>query len=221
MKKPIIALILICIMTTPGCFSSEVDLDDNLHGDPIEKSKRANDFDLITSDNQSYNFAQETAGKVVIIAFLFTNCYDICPVVTYNLGTIHESLNQSEIDSIEFLTITVDPWRDNTTVLNEWKQATTSNWTHLTINNLDEDSQELQELNNVWTNFDVGLQIEENASNDSSGIHHTGDYNIDHSTGTIIIDHLGYQRVWWGDYDWIVDLVKEDLLYLVSQIDEK
>jgi hypothetical protein len=42
---------------------------------------------------------------------------------------------------------------------------------------------------------------------------------VNHTTGTVIVDHLGNQRVWWGDYDWIVDLVKEDLLYLVSEIE--
>ncbi len=209
---------LTTIVILPGCMTSEGEEEDNFHGDSLD-SKKVNDFSLITSDNQSYDFGQETENKVVIIAFLFTNCYDICPIVTYNLGMIHESLNQSIKDSIEFLTITVDPWRDNITTLGEWKLATQSNWTHLTINDLDEQSAEMEELMNVWNNFDVGLLIEDNATDETSGRHHPGDYNVNHSTGTVIVDHLGNQRVWWGDYDWIVDLVKEDLLYLVSEIE--
>lgn len=209
---------LTTIVILPGCMTSEGEEEDNFHGDSLD-SKKVNDFSLITSDNQSYDFGQETENKVVIIAFLFTNCYDICPIVTYNLGMIHESLNQSIKDSIEFLTITVDPWRDNITTLGEWKLATQSNWTHLTINDLDEQSVEMEELMNVWNNFDVGLLIEDNATDETSGRHHPGDYNVNHSTGTVIVDHLGNQRVWWGDYDWIVDLVKEDLLYLVSEIE--
>tara|TARA_B110000459_G_scaffold27916_1_gene27689 strand:+ start:370 stop:1026 length:657 start_codon:yes stop_codon:yes gene_type:complete len=218
MQKIIIALMLTTIVILPGCMTSEGEEEDNFHGDSLD-SKKVNDFSLITSDNQSYDFGQETENKVVIIAFLFTNCYDICPIVTYNLGMIHESLNQSIKDSIEFLTITVDPWRDNITTLGEWKLATQSNWTHLTINDLDEQSVEMEELMNVWNNFDVGLLIEDNATDETSGRHHPGDYNVNHSTGTVIVDHLGNQRVWWGDYDWIVDLVKEDLLYLVSEIE--
>tara|TARA_B110000444_G_scaffold35323_1_gene30743 strand:+ start:349 stop:1005 length:657 start_codon:yes stop_codon:yes gene_type:complete len=218
MQKIIIALMLTTIVILPGCMTSEGEEEDNFHGDSLD-SKKVNDFSLITSDNQSYDFGQETENKVVIIAFLFTNCYDICPIVTYNLGMIHESLNQSIKDSIEFLTITVDPWRDNITTLGEWKLATQSNWTHLTINDLDEQSAEMEELMNVWNNFDVGLLIEDNATDETSGRHHPGDYNVNHSTGTVIVDHLGNQRVWWGDYDWIVDLVKEDLLYLVSEIE--
>mgnify|MGYP001460117937 CR=1 FL=1 len=218
MQKIIIALMLTTIVILPGCMTSEGEEEDNFHGDSLD-SKKVNDFNLITSDNQSYDFGQETENKVVIIAFLFTNCYDICPIVTYNLGMIHDSLNQSIKDSIEFLTITVDPWRDNVTTLEEWKLATQSNWTHLTINDLDEQSVEMKELMDVWNNFDVGLLIEDNATDETSGRHHPGDYNVNHSTGTVIVDHLGNQRVWWGDYDWIVDLVKEDLLYLVSEIE--
>lgn len=209
---------LTTIVVLPGCMTSDGEEEDNFHGDSLD-SKKVNDFSLITSDNQSYDFGQETENKVVIIAFLFTNCYDICPIVTYNLGMIHDSLNQSIKDSIEFLTITVDPWRDNITTLEEWKLATKSNWTHLTINDLDEQSVEMEELMNVWNNFDVGLLIEDNVTDETSGRHHPGDYNVNHSTGTVIVDHLGNQRVWWGDYDWIVDLVKEDLLYLVSEIE--
>lgn len=213
-----ISLMMALIIILPGCMTTDTEQENPFHGDFID-SRDVNDFDLITSDNQSYNFQQETENKVVIIAFLFTNCYDICPIVTYNLGMIHDTLTQSQKESIEFLTITVDPWRDNITTLSEWKLATQSNWTHLTINNLDSDSEEMQELNGIWNNFDVGLLIEENETTGTSGRHHPGDYNVNHTTGTVIVDHLGNQRVWWGDYDWIVDLVKEDLLYLVSEIE--
>ena len=218
MNGSVISLLMVLIIILPGCMTSDSEQENPFHGDFID-SRDVNDFDLITSDNQSYNFQQETENKVVIIAFLFTNCYDICPIVTYNLGMIHDSLTQSQKESIEFLTITVDPWRDNITTLSEWKLATQSNWTHLTINNLDTDSEEMQELNGIWNNFDVGLLIEENETTGTSGRHHPGDYNVNHTTGTVIVDHLGNQRVWWGDYDWIVDLVKEDLLYLVSEIE--
>jgi len=218
MNRSMISLMMALIIILPGCMTSDTEQESPFHGDFID-SRDVNDFDLITSDNQSYNFQQETENKVVIIAFLFTNCYDICPIVTYNLGMIHDTLTQSQKESIEFLTITVDPWRDNITTLSEWKLATQSNWTHLTINNLDSDSEEMQELNGIWNNFDVGLLIEENETTGTSGRHHPGDYNVNHTTGTVIVDHLGNQRVWWGDYDWIVDLVKEDLLYLVSEIE--
>lgn len=204
----------------PGCINSENETESIFHGDIISDAKPISDFTLLTSDNTTYDFKQETDGKITVIAFLFTNCYDICPVVTYNLRAIHETLNESQLDKIEFLTITVDPWRDNTTILEEWKQSTKSNWTHLTVSDTQQTSTEMSTLTQVWNDFDVGFKIEENITeSNTSGRHHPSsyDYNIAHSTGTVLVDHEGNQRIWWGDYDWIIDLVKEDILNLVAE----
>ena len=207
----------------PGCINSDNDTESIFHGDIITDARPISDFTLLTSDNTRYDFKQNTEGKVTVIAFLFTNCYDICPVVTYNLRAIHETLNQSQLDKIEFLTITVDPWRDNTTVLEEWKQSTKSNWTHLTVSDTQQSSTEMSTLAQVWNDFDVGFKIEENTTeSNTSGRHHPSsyDYNIAHSTGTVLVDHKGNQRIWWGDYDWIIDLVKEDILNLVAEAED-
>lgn len=220
MKKTIITLAMCLMFILPGCINSENETESIFHGDIILDAKPISDFTLLTSDNTTYDFKQETDGKITVIAFLFTNCYDICPVVTYNLRAIHETLNESQLDKIEFLTITVDPWRDNTTILEEWKQSTKSNWTHLTVSDTQQTSTEMSTLTQVWNDFDVGFKIEENTTqSNTSGRHHPSsyDYNIAHSTGTVLVDHEGNQRVWWGDYDWIIDLVKEDILNLVAE----
>ena len=220
MKKIIITLTICLMFLLPGCINSETETENIYHGDIISDARPISDFTLLTSDNTSYDFKQETEGKVTVIAFLFTNCYDICPVVTYNLRAIHETLNESQLDKIEFLTITVDPWRDNTTILEEWKQSTKSNWTHLTVSDTQQSSSEMSTLAQVWNDFDVGFKIEENTTqSNTSGRHHPSsyDYNIAHSTGTVLVDHKGNQRIWWGDYDWLIDLVKEDILNLVAE----
>ena len=220
MKKTIITLAMCMMFILPGCINSDNDAESIFHGDIISDARPISDFTLLTSDNTSYDFKENTEGKVTVIAFLFTNCYDICPVVTYNLRAIHETLNESQLDKIEFLTITVDPWRDNTTILEEWKQSTKSNWTHLTVSDSQQSSSEMSTLAQVWNDFDVGFKIEENTTeSNTSGRHHPSsyDYNIAHSTGTVLVDHEGNQRIWWGDYDWIIDLVKEDILNLVAE----
>ena len=220
MKKIIITLATCMMFILPGCINSDNDTESIFHGDIISDARLISDFTLLTSDSTSYDFKENTEGKVTVIAFLFTNCYDICPVVTYNLRAIHETLNESQLDKIEFLTITVDPWRDNTTILEEWKQSTKSNWTHLTVSDTQQSSSEMSTLAQVWNDFDVGFKIEENTTeSNTSGRHHPSsyDYNIAHSTGTVLVDHEGNQRIWWGDYDWIIDLVKEDILNLVAE----
>ena len=120
MKKIFVSLM--CLMfILPGCVNSSDEAESIFHGELITSGNKISEFTLLTSDNVTYDFKQNTDGKVTVIAFLFTNCYDICPVVTYNLRHIHESLNDTMLEKIEFITITVDPWRDNTTVLEDWK----------------------------------------------------------------------------------------------------
>jgi len=223
MLKNTATLILCMMFILPGCINSDNETENIFHGDIISDARPISDFTLLTSDNTSYHFKENTEGKVTVIAFLFTNCYDICPVVTHNLRAIHETLNESQLEKIEFLTITVDPWRDNTTTLEEWKQSTKSNWTHLTVSDTQQSSSEMSTLAQVWNDFDVGFKIEENTNqSNTSGRHHPSsyDYNIAHSTGTILVDHEGNQRIWWGDYDWIIDLVKEDILNLVAEAED-
>lgn len=223
MRKNTVTLILCMMFILPGCINSDNETENIFHGDIISDARSISDFTLLTSDNTSYDFKENTEGKVTVIAFLFTNCYDICPVVTYNLRAIHETLNESQLEKIEFLTITVDPWRDNTTILEEWKQSTKSNWTHLTVSDTQQSSSEMSTLAQVWNDFDVGFKIEENTTqSNTSGRHHPSsyDYNIAHSTGTVLVDHEGNQRIWWGDYDWIIDLVKEDILNLVAEAED-
>ena len=191
------------------------------HGEPLENVK-VQDFTLTSSEGTAWTYSEEAANTTLAIAFLFTNCLDICPIVTHNMKWVKSQLTDDELNKTTFLTITVDPWRDNVTTLHEWKTGTNSEWTHLTASSNDSDSPSMNALQNVWVNFGVGLTIEEydaNANNQSNGSnssarHHPDDYTVNHETGTILVDRFGHQRVWWGDNDWVLDLFLEDLRYL-------
>ena len=191
------------------------------HGEPLENVK-VQDFTLTSSEGTAWTYSQEATNTTLAIAFLFTNCLDICPIVTHNMKWVKSQLTDDELNKTTFLTITVDPWRDNVTTLHEWKTGTNSEWTHLTSSSNDSDSPSMNALQNVWVNFGVGLTIEEydaNANNQSNGSnssarHHPDDYTVNHETGTILVDRFGHQRVWWGDNDWVLDLFLEDLRYL-------
>ena len=212
MRTPILSLLMCASMLLAGCFSpGEVDRW-SPHGEEIDYV-RVNDFTLTSSEGESWTYSEEAANTTLAIAFLFTNCIDICPIVTYNMDWVRSQLSEDELNKTTFLTITVDPWRDNVSVLHEWKTGTNSEWIHLTSMSNDSESPSMKALQDVWVNFGVGLTIEETANN-SSARHHPDDYTINHETGTILVDKFGYQRVWWGDNDWILDLFLEDLRYL-------
>ena len=211
MKKLMLTLLVSTSLFLAGCFSPEQSIDWDPNGESID-SITVDDFTLTTSENTSWSFSEEAENTTVVIAFLFTNCLDICPIVTHNMKWVQTQLTPEEREATTFLTITVDPWRDNVSVLHEWKTGTTSDWTHLTVSNNDTNAEPMQRLQNVWLNFGVGLTIED--TNSTEARHHPDDYTVNHETGTVLIDRFGNQRVWWGDNDWVVDLFLEDLRYL-------
>ena len=92
MIKRALTVLMVLMFLLPGCVSSQDNTESIFHGELITSSNQISEFTLLTSDNATYDFKENTDGKVTVIAFLFTNCYDICPVVTYNLRHIHESL---------------------------------------------------------------------------------------------------------------------------------
>ena len=61
-----------------------------------------------------------------------------------------------------------------------------------------------------------GLETQQ-SEGDVSVKHHPLTYWVDHTTGTIIVDKQMQQRVWWGDADWIPELVLEDIYKLLEE----
>ena len=212
MRSRLLSILFCILLFLAGCFSP-ADIDRwEPKGEAIESIK-VQDFTLTTSEGTSWTYSEEAANTTLAIAFLFTNCLDICPIVTHNMKWVKAQLSDEELNKTTFLTITVDPWRDNVSVLHDWKTGTNSEWTHLTSTSNESESPSMNMLQNVWVNFGVGLTIEEAGTN-TSARHHPDDYTVNHSTGTILVDRFGYQRVWWGDNDWTLDLFLEDLRYL-------
>ena len=197
------------MMVIPGCLSN-TEIDD-YYGDDINPPLAFQSFELVDQNNNSFS-SESFAGKVVVIAFLFTNCPDICPIVSANLAYITKELGTDYGTEVEILSITVDPWRDTWETLADYSEGRNLNWTHLTSNTIDENDQ-YPELEAVWGDFGVGLNVVE--ANGTSARHHPLAYEVDHSTGTIIIDRSGNQRIWWGDLDWAPELVLQDIRALM------
>ena len=193
------ALLMCTLLLLAGC-TSPGDVERwTPHGEPLE-SVKVLDFTLTSSEGNNWTYSEEAANT--------------------NMKWVKSQLSPDELNKTTFLTITVDPWRDNASTLHDWKTGTNSEWIHLTSSSNDSESPSMAALQDVWINFGVGLTIEEydanNADNDSnsSARHHPDDYTVNHETGTILVDRFGHQRVWWGDNDWVLDLVLDDVRYL-------
>ena len=203
-------LVTVCLLTA-GCLAEE---KSPFYGEEIKPAVGVEDFILLDENGEPYALSQ-LEGKVIVIAFLFTRCPDICPIVSANLHYVSEQLGDAYGEDVAILSITVDPWTDNSNLLKQYSDERGFHWPHLTGS--------LEELQPVWINFDVGLttydsdQDEdgvadgfdrcadtpegEEVDHDGCGVdtqqsedttvtvnHHPLSYWIAHTTGTIIVD---------------------------------
>jgi protein SCO1/2 len=240
MIRTILTILLTFSFLTAGCLGSQQEID-IFYGEDINPSVPANDFTLIDENGNNFSL-HEFKGDVVVIAFLFTRCPDICPVVSANLAYVSQELGDLYGSEVQILTVTVDPWTDNSSVLEQYSDARGIDWPHLTAN--------VSVIEPVWRNFAVGLATydsdldsdgvadgfdtcanttagesvdnegcseSQRDSNQIKVMHHPLNYWVDHTTGTIIIDKEMNQRVWWGDTDWNAELVLEDIKLLLDE----
>ena len=238
------AVLVIASVILAGCLEDAE--SDVFYGEDIDPPVPVDDFVLVDENGGNYSLYQ-LQGKVIVVAFLFTRCPDICPIVSANLDFVSEELGDKFGSEVAILSITVDPWADNSSVLSAYAEQRGLDWPHLTTS----DPSDLSELEEVWRNFGVGLEVY-NSDEDSDGVvdgfdtcpgtpegesvddngcgletqqtegdvkvmHHPLTYWVGHETGTIIIDKQMHQRVWWGDNDWNVELVLEDIYLLLEE----
>jgi protein SCO1/2 len=134
------------------------------------------DFILIDQNGQKFHF-KNLRGKVVIVAFAYTTCPDVCPLITAALRQVQTHLSERDRDKSYLLTVTTDPEIDSPKVLAAYAKrygAELGGWSFLTG---DESTLKL-----VWKSFGVGVKRK------ARGL-------VDHTPLTAIVDRNGVMRV--------------------------
>jgi len=135
-------------------------------------------------------------GSVVAIFFGFTHCPDICPTSMQELKFIKESLGKQS-DKLQVIFITLDPERDNQSLLNSYVPSFDKSFIGLTGSQDD--------INRVASQYKIfHMKVGEGDS-----------YTIDHSSGIYIIDKDGKIRV-RHPYGSKVESIIEDIQHLIS-----
>lgn len=102
---------------------------------PIEEDLSYKKYELLNQDSVDVIYPELVKGKIAIVCYVFTNCPDICPLITNNMRLIQERVKEEGITNVEFVTISFDPLFDTPSVLKEYaevRRLDTSNWTFLT-----------------------------------------------------------------------------------------
>jgi protein SCO1/2 len=80
--------------------------------------------------------SEELRGRAVVISFIFTRCYEVCPLVTAQLARAQAEVRSAEMSStVRFVSISVDPGFDTPDVLQRYAArvgADTATWDFLT-----------------------------------------------------------------------------------------
>src|SRR4051812_27468997 len=91
---------------------------------------------LMNQNGEDYNFDKNP--KLKLVEFIYTNCPDICPTTTQKMVQLKGDLEKSSVfgKEIDFVTITIDPYRDTPEVLQKYMNAfeiqNNDNWIFLT-----------------------------------------------------------------------------------------
>lgn len=78
------------------------------------------DYVFTATDGQPYDFRKETAGKVALLFFGYTNCPDVCPLHMSNLGNVIKQLPPADRERVKVVFVTTDPERDTPEKLKAW-----------------------------------------------------------------------------------------------------
>lgn len=109
------------------------------------------DFTLIDQDENNVTLSL-TNGEILVVAFIFTRCTDVCPVITQSLRSVQDGLSSEYSDDVGFISISVDPEYDTPERLKDFSELHDANWSHLTG--------ELEVMEEVWNSF--GLVVQKN-----------------------------------------------------------
>jgi len=78
-------------------------------------------FELVNQDSVRVVFPEDFRGQYVVMGFVYTNCPDICPLITQNLIKIQKDLGYPS--NVQFLGVSFDPLRDTPEILHRYKEV--------------------------------------------------------------------------------------------------
>jgi protein SCO1/2 len=155
-------------------------------------------FALTSQDGKRVALA-DLRGKVVAVAFIYTGCPDICPLLTQKMAQVQEELGADFGTKVAFVSITLDPEHDTPAVLKDYAQAWGAKpdaWLFLTGS--------LAAVRDVTRRYGVFFLKKEDGS-------------VDHTQLTSLVDARGEMRVQYLGARFNPEEFRHDLLSLVGE----
>lgn len=143
-------------------------------GGELNPPQPAPDFTLTDQSGQKVSMADQR-GKLVLVTFLYTNCPDVCPLITQNLNQALQMLGP-ERDDVRVLAVSVDPDGDTPEAVDKYAKA------HHLLPEFHYLIGSREELTAVWKDYDVAAVASDPEL-------------VDHTAYTMLVDRSGEGRV--------------------------
>jgi protein SCO1 len=158
----------------------------------------APNFTLIAQDGKPVALA-DLHGKVVALTFIYTECPDICPLLTQKMVQVQDELGADFGKKIAFVSVTLDPQHDTPEILKDYAQfwgAKPQGWSFLTGSP--------EAVRDVTRRYGVFFLKKEDGS-------------VEHSQLTTLIDGDGEMRVQYLGVRFDPEEFRRDLVSLVNK----
>jgi protein SCO1/2 len=158
----------------------------------------APEFALTSQDGAEVTL-KSLRGKVVAVAFIYTWCPDICPMLTDKMARVQDALGDDFGSEIAFVSITIDPERDTPQALKDYAAsfaADLAGWSFLTGS--------VAAVREVARAYGVAV---------ADG----PDGAVDHTLLTTLVDRQGTMRVQYLGWRFDPEEFRRDLLALARE----
>ena len=120
------ALVVLCLFlgAAPPLFSAEALPEPAVSANPaLTVIARAPDFALRDTGGSTVRLS-DYRGRVVLLAFVFTSCPGVCPLISRQMSALQAGLKEAGLfgKQANLLSVTVDPETDTVKVLAEYAQ---------------------------------------------------------------------------------------------------
>jgi len=166
------------------------------------------DVTLINQNGDTYTFGKDKT-KLKLIEFIYTHCPDVCPTTTQKMAALKKDLVKKGVygKDIEFVTITIDPYRDTPEILQGYRQGfgikNDSNWVFLTgeKQTIKKDQKEIKRVTDA-------LQFQFKDPGNGQFVHSTFTYLVDGNNKFIAKFPMGKEFNKQEVYDKIIDKIE-------------